>query len=409
MGAMRLALACLVASMVAGHASARTVKVKDVPGLAAAVAHAMPGDEIVLADGTFLLTDKIAARAAGTKDAPILLRAEHRWKAAIRSSGQIAFQVTGPYWTIADLDIRGICADDATCEHAVQVVGAASGFRLVGNRLVDFNAQLKVNADGARSIPSNGLVEDNDIFDTHPRKTDGPVTKLDIDNGAGWVVRGNRIADFRKAGGNQVSYGAFVKGGAVGALFERNLVVCSRKRYDGGTRVGLSFGGGGMDPALCAPHWDAATPCDPEVTNGVIRNNIVANCSDVGIYLNRAAGTKVLFNTLVHTAGIDFRYASSSGEARGNLSSSYIHDRDDGTHTDGGNLAGDISDEALDALYKDARFGDLRLAADSAALAKAGVIGTGGAEMVVPDDFCGRPRAVPLDMGALQSSLGDWR
>jgi len=404
---MRSVLIALCALLAAAPASARTVKVKDVPGLAAAIKAAQPGDEIVLADATYVLADKLVAHTGGTREAPITLRAEHRWKAAVRSSGQIAFEVRAPYWTIEDLDIRGICADDGQCEHAVHVVGAADGFRLIGNRLVDFNAQLKVNADEARVIPANGLVEGNELFDTHPRKTDGPVTPLDVDNGSGWVVRANQISDFRKALGAQISYGAFVKGGAVGALFERNLVVCSRHRYEPGTRIGLSFGGGGMDPALCVPHWDANTPCDPEVTNGVIRNNIIANCSDVGIYLNHASGTQVLFNTLLHTAGIDFRFASSSGEARGNLASTYIHDRDDATHTDGGNLSGDISDDALDALYKDARFGDLRLATDAAGLAKAGITGKGGDDPRVPDDFCGRKRTPPLDMGALQSSLGD--
>jgi hypothetical protein len=395
------------ALLLALPAAARTViKVKDVAGLINAVQNAEAGNEIVLADGTYTLTDKLRARAAGTREAPIIVRAEHRWKAMVRANTVIAFEVSGPYWTIADLDIRGVCADDDQCEHAVHVVGAADGFRLLGNRLADFNAQLKVNADEQRRIPSGGLVEGNELFDSHPRKSEGPVTPINIDNGSGWVVRGNEIHDFRKALGGQISYGAFVKGGAVGALFERNLVVCSRGRYEPGTRIGLSFGGGGMAPALCPPHWDANTPCDPEVTDGVIRNNIIANCSDVGIYLNHAAGTKVLFNTLLHTAGIDFRFPSSSGEARGNLASTYVHDRDGGSHTDGGNLSG-IDDDVLDGLYKDARFGDLRLAAGTAGLDKAGVLGKAGEDARAPDDFCGRKRTPPLDFGALQSSLGD--
>jgi len=402
----RLLIGVLAALAAAAPASARMVKVHDVAGLVAAIKGAKPGDEIVLADGTYTLADKIVARAGGTPQARVVLRAEHRFKAMLRSSGEIALEIRAPDWTVRDLDIRGICADDGHCEHAVHVVGPADRFRLLDNRLVDFNAQLKVNADGSKIIPNHGLVEGNEMFDAHPRRTDGPVTPVDIDNASGWVVRANEIYDFRKALGAQISYGAFIKGGAVGGVFERNLVVCSTHRYEPGTRIGLSFGGGGMDPGLCPPHWSNDYPCDPEMQNGIIRNNIIANCSDAGIYLNHAKNSRVLFNTLIDTGGIDFRFPSSDGEARGNLSDAYVHDRDDATHTDGGNLAG-VDDDVFKKLYKDARFGDLRLATDTAGLAKAGIIGKGGEDSRVADDFCGRKRVPPLDMGALQSSLGD--
>src|SRR5690606_14992952 len=121
-----------------------------------------------------------------------------------------------------------------------------------------FNAQLKVNAStGGAQIPHGGLVEYSEIADTAPRNTDGPVTKLNIDTGDGWVVRGNFIHDFHKNGGDNTSYGAFMKSGGSGGVFERNLVACIHDVDTGGARIGLSFGGGGTAPEFCAPAFDA--------------------------------------------------------------------------------------------------------------------------------------------------------
>ena len=395
-----LRLALLLALLAIAPARAETVTVTSTAALASAIAAAKPGDEIVLADGTYEIARHIAVQASGTAQAPITVRAEHRWKAQIRSSGQMAFEVSAPYWTFRDLDIRGVCADDSTCEHAFHVVGPAVGFRMIGNRIADFNAQLKVNALGG-VLPTGGVVEDNELFDTHPRHTGNPVTPLDIDAGSGWVVRRNFIYDFHKDGGNGVSYGAFVKGGAERPVFERNLVICALHDVRGGARVGLSFGGGGMPPETCAPAFRADVPCDHQVTGGVMRNNIVADCSDVGIYLNDATDTQVLFNTLIRTKGVDFRFPHSSGEARGNLMASEIRARDGGQFKDGGNVMHVLSGD-FERLYRDPDSGDLRLKGSPALVA-----GKGGSDPRVSDDFCGRKRAAPLDAGALQSSLGD--
>jgi parallel beta-helix repeat protein len=132
-----------------------------------------------------------------------------------------------------------------------------------------------------------------------------------------------------------------------------------------------------------------------------MRNNIIANCGDVGIYINASPDTKLLYNTLIRTRGIDFRFPSSSGEVKGNLMASDIRSRDGGTFTDGGNMtrmrSGDLED-----LYRDPDAGDLRLKGPPTLVA-----GKGGADPRVTDDFCGRKRGGKLDMGALQSSLGD--
>ncbi|MBV9749584.1 MAG: hypothetical protein JO157_12315 [Acetobacteraceae bacterium] len=359
-GAKRI-LGLLLGLAPVGAASARVVPVNSTAGLIAAIGAARPGDEIVLADGLYELHGGhgVNCMNAGTAAAPIIVRAVWPLGARIESSAVEAFSVSAPNWRFVGLDIRGVCPDDAACEHAFHVVGRATGFQLLRNRIADFNAHLKVNADAEHNQPNGGLVAGNEMLETHPRRTPGSVTPVDIDVADDWIVRDNLIRDFHKTLGNQVSYGAFAKGGSRRPTFERNVVLCADRDTTGGARVGLSFGGGGMDPALCAPAWNAAVACDPEVEGGIMRSNIVANCSDDGIYLNRARDTKLLYNTLIATQGIAFRYASSTGEAKGNVLSSKIRTRDGGSFVGGDNLT-DVSLAQFAAWYQDPIHGDLR-------------------------------------------------
>jgi MYXO-CTERM domain-containing protein len=383
-------------------ARAGEVPVKTTTELTAAVAAAQPGDTIVLASGTYAFTGggrAFTASAAGTAAAPITVRSATPLGAKLTFDTLEGIVVEGPFWRFEGLDIQGVCASDSDCEHAFHVVGQATDVVLRGNRLVDFNAQLKVNTSlPAKDTPHRGLVEGNDIHDTHGRQTSNPVTKLNIDTGDDWVVRANSIHDYFKDGGDGVSYGIFLKGGGQRGLVERNLVLCERD-LPGGTRIGLSFGGGGTGAQYCSPAFDAGVPCSIEHQDGVMRNNIIAHCSDVGIYLNRSKNTKVLNNTLVDTSGIDFRFETTSGVADGNVFAGKIHDRDGGTHTAGVNLA-EVSSFA--DWYLAPEIGDLRKKGDLSSL-----LGKASASPDVPDDYCARARSGMRDLGALQASLGD--
>lgn len=384
-------------------AAAEVIAVATPAELTAAISNAAPGHEIVLADGTYALAANVSCSATGLPAQPIIVRAANPLAARVDFDAVEGFKVTGAHWHFEGLDVHGACADDNDCEHAFHVSGAAEGFVLRGSRVVDFNAQLKVNAsqiNGTFVTPNNGLIENCELFDTRGRNTGNPVTKLNIDTGDDWIVRGNLLHDGEKLGGDTVSYLAFMKSGGRRGLFERNVVLCSRDTT-GGTRIGLSFGGGGTAPQFCAPAFDAGTPCAIEHEGGTIRNNIIASCSDVGIYINRGHDSHVLYNTIIDTAGVDFRFDTSTGEAAGNLLSGIVNPREGGTVTATGNL--DNIDLAMfETWYADPAAGDLMAIGDLAQL-----IGAGPARADVTDDFCAQPRpAGALTLGAIEHSVG---
>jgi hypothetical protein len=226
-----------------------------------------------------------------------------------------------------------VCAHHEFCEHAFHVAGGAHHFAALNNTILDFNAHFKINGAGAQ-FPDAGLIEGNTLSNTGPRQTANPVTPIDLVAASGWIVRGNLITDFIKAGGDHISYGAFAKGAGAGTLFERNVVLCEQRlRGQPGQRVGLSFGGGGTGKPYCRDRR-----CITEQDGGIMRANLVASCSDVGIYVNAAANSKLVDNTLVDTAGIDVRFPESSAEVEGNLVDGAIRSRNGGQLRPGDNL-----------------------------------------------------------------------
>lgn len=378
--------------------AARVVPVSDVAALRAALSAAAPGDDIVLAAGTYAVDGNLNCAANGRADAPIRVRAAMPRSVTLRfgSGGGIVegFRISGAWWQLDGLDIEGACAVDADCEHAVHVFGDAEHLLLSDNVMRDFNAQLKSNGvalGGVYVYPDDAIVQYNRFHDTRARNTANPVAKLDVVGGRRWTVRGNTFHDYQKLGGDGVSYAAFLKGNSRDGVFERNLVRCSQA-FTGGVRLGLSFGGGGTSPdAICE---DGS--CTPEHQSGIMRNNIVMSCSDVGIYLNKAANTRLQHNTLYATAGIDVRFAASTAEIRNNLLGGAIRLRDGGTSTNAGNLSG-VTTASFAAWFQAPDAADFRLR-DGAALVNLGV-----AAPQTVEDFCANRRSDGApDLGALE-------
>lgn len=303
-----------------------------------AIAGAEPGDVIVFLPGTYRIHGNVTVSRPGEPDAPIVVRADVPGSATIEFDAVEGFKVSAPYWRFENLTIRGSCRQQESCEHAFHVVGGAHHFAAVNNTITDFNAHFKINAEDGR-FPDAGLIESNTLTDTAPRNTRNPVTPIDLVAANDWVIRRNLIADFIKAGGDRISYGAFAKGAGSGTRFEQNVVLCEQRlRGLPGQRVGLSFGGGGTGKPYCRDR-----KCVTEQDRGLMQANLVASCSDVGIYVNAAAGTRLIDNTLVDTAGVDVRFPESSVEAEGNLVDGSIRSRNGGRLHPGDNLESPIA------------------------------------------------------------------
>ena len=304
----------------------REVRVAYEQELVDALKDAQPGDVIVLTAPQLHITRTLDIARPGEFRRPITLTSAAGQISTIEFTALEGLRVLAPNWIFANLHIRGVCANHVDCQHAFHIVSGASNTIIRNCRIEDFDAHIKINGQGGK-YPDNGIIEGNTLSNSAPRRTNMPVTPIDLVAASGWKIRSNLIADFIKAGGNRISYGAFAKGGGTGNRFEDNVIICeARTRAAAGQRVGLSFGGGGTAGYACRDR-----SCIVEQVGGVARNNLIAFCSNVGIHLNRAASTKLEHNTLLDTGGIEVRFPESSLDSIGNLVDGPIYRRDGGT------------------------------------------------------------------------------
>ncbi len=295
--------------------------------LAAAIAQATPGQVIQLVPGTWRIDGRgLALNRPGAANAPITLRAERLGDVTILSSAVTAFKVSAPNWTIENLILRGVCGSHSDCEHAVHVVGAGTNAVIRNNRFEDLNAHIKINGEDGL-FPDNGRIEGNTLLNTAPRNTRNPITPIDLVAASNWRIAGNFIADFQRQGLGGATYGAFIKGAGEGNVMERNMVLCEWKlrRRSYSPNIGLSIGGGGSFPDAIKRDLGHS---GNEQSNGVIRDNFIAFCNDIGIYVNKGHRSVIAHNTLLDTAGISVRFADSTAEVVGNLIDGTLQTRD---------------------------------------------------------------------------------
>jgi hypothetical protein len=380
----------------AGHdAAGITVTTPD--DLRAALRTASPGDVITLAPGTYRFQGNgIDVPRAGRADAPIVVRAAQPGTVHIELDMVEGFVVGAPYWRFENLDIRGVCPVDDNCEHAFHVVGAGHHFASVNNTIRDFNAHFKINGVGNR-YPDDGLIEHTTLTATRVRATMRPVTPVDLVTASGWTLRANLISDFIKRDGNQVSYGAYAKGAGRNNVFERNVVWCEQAlRGQPGQRVGLSLGGGGTGREFCRDGR-----CVTEQEGSVLRANLIVGCSDAGIYLNSAAASRIVDNTLFDTSGIDVRYPTSSAIVDGNLVDGAIRARDGAIVHLGENRATPLwrvylGSHPVRSLFRAPENGDFSWRDGAPLRAEAEMEG----RPADAPDLCGQRRVVPAVVGA---------
>lgn len=312
-------------SPASGAPSGREVLVANDVELLRAIAAAQPGQAITLLPGRYRIDRPVDIIRPGEENAPITVRAQTPGSVTLESATSEALRVQAPYWRFENLTIRGVCKGATQCEHFFHISGNAHHFAAVNNTIADFDAHFKVNGDGGK-FPDHGLIASNTLSNSSARDSMKPVTPVDLVAASHWRIERNLISDFIKSSGDRISYGAFVKGAGSDNVLAQNIVICEDKlRGLPGQRVGLSLGGGGTGKNYCRDGR-----CITEQTGGIIRSNLVVSCSDDGIYLNAAARSKLLHNTLLDTGGISVRFAESSADVEGNLVDGSIRSRDGG-------------------------------------------------------------------------------
>ena len=287
-----------------------------------AIATAHAGQVIEIAPGRYTINSPLRTMHDGDSAKNIIVRARQPGQVTLAftappttASPVEGFVISHPYWVIENLTLRGVCPQHSQCEHAFHVVGRARATVLRNNHVEDFNAHVKVNGEGGQ-YPDDGLLQHNTLTNTTRRETAMPVTPVDIVAASGWRVTDNLVSNFVKAQSNQISYGMFMKGAGRNGRFERNLVICKPPApQQSGTQVGISLGGGNTGAAFCRDQQ-----CASEHTGGLIANNIIAHCNDVGIDINKSENSTVVHNTLINTRGIAVRHAPGFARIEANLS-----------------------------------------------------------------------------------------
>ena len=375
----------------------RSIIIDNVQAFRSAIKKAEPGDVITLQPGVYRIKSRnIEIMRGGTIQQPILVQSEKLGEVVIELDSQEGFWVNAPYWTFENIEFKGITKNHDYGEHAFHVVGGGHGFVLRNSRLHEFNAMIKGNGhrgrDGETRYPDGVLIENNHFFNSEIRRTSNPVTFIDVVGADNWIVRGNLIADYAKGEGDRISYAAFLKGNSSHGVFENNLVI-GEYRTTGGVRVGLSLGGGGT-----GKQYFRDGNSNVEHSHGIVRNNIMMYCSDVGLYLNKAHDTKVYNNTFYRTMGLDIRFQESSADIYNNLLSSRIKERDGGVSEQKNNLVEGVRD--FKDWFVNPDSGNFKL------LDGEDLIDKGITKDSRQEDFCGRDRSSAPDLGAVEFDKG---
>ena len=358
-----IGVVCLAAGMACAAAGARELRVTNAAELKAAIAAVTPGDTIVVPPGTYDMGQSLATGVDGIKGRPIVLAcAGDSGYAQLKANGQVAFRIKSKFWTFRGIHFQG---DPARTEATVFMDGpnGCGHVRFIDCRISGSKAHGMKGAKTVERPVHDVVIEHTELFDTGS-------TGFDLVCGDDWVLRGNYVHDYGKAGG--VTYGIFLKGGGRNGVVDGNVV-------DGGGRsgtVGISFGGG-----LTGPQWLGTIDGKPapEHDKGVAMNNIVLNTGDVALHANNASNC-VFVNNLAWNCQNFQRQGSYPPDPL--VANNLLAGRARGA----GKAADNVSPQR--EWFTDSDAGDFRLTPAGAAV----VAGKGAVIPAVTSDFFGTAR-----------------
>jgi len=273
-----------------------------------------PGDELILYGGTYSQTARRSVTARGTADKPITIRA---------AKGQQPL-LTHP----EDAAARYNNIEFVDCEYltvrAIQFKGGNSGVRFIrGHHITLEDCQISHTLNNALTMNSGDcnafVIRRNHIHHTglsSRGSTEGEGMYIGGHDGScittNTIVEGNYIHHTRgtSSGGND---GIEIKFGSYGNIVRDNVI---HDTNIGTKYPGVFVYGGGKDINIVEGNviWNAGEGIQV-VSDAVIRNNIIFNCSATGITaaphaaVPHVRNVKIVNNTIVnHPRGIVFRW-----------------------------------------------------------------------------------------------------
>ena len=381
-----------------------TVNVSTEADLQKAVQNLQSGQTIVVAAGTYKLSASLyIGNNAHLTDVGIRGATNDAGDVKLVGAGMDDMSITMgiSIWnaqrvTIANLTVSGVYFDD------IELKGdqGCDAITIFNCALLDSGEQIiKGDPDTTQAIATgvtNSSVQCCTIgYTTAPSTTDhgggtGYTNGVDIHAGKGWTVANNVFQNFHTPDSSQNLWNPVV-------LFWHNSL--------DNTVVANTFIN--VDRAIAFGLGPPAAGDDN--TGGLIANNFVTMPpgefsaqrqmgADAPIIAWDSPGTMIAFNTVLVNANapnsVQFRFAQTiNAAADGNLSDAPIRSRDGAIYADVQNYV-----SATPAMFVAPAKGDLHIVTNAATMAN--VIGKATPIAVVPDNFDGKPRTNPTDIGA---------
>jgi hypothetical protein len=374
--------------------SGAIVNVSNVTQLQNAVNNLASNTTILIADGTYDLTNTLNIRAVNN----VALRSAsgNRDGVVIRGKGMSNASYGNVPHVAAIYDANDVLIADVTLRdayfHLVQVHGEEGPQRprFYNLHLIDSGEQfIKGSTDGSqnpRRYADGGLVECS-LFEYTDRARSNYTNAVDVLAGADWIIRDNVFRRIRAPIGQLAGPAILMWRNSLNTIVERNqFIECDRAIALGLSAPDANARGGNLT-------YDHQ--------GGRIRNNFIYRAAgsatgDVGITVNYSNNYKIDYNTVILNTSfawtIEYRFAASTGFVRYNLTDGPIVQRDGASGTLAGNLT-----NAQSAWFVNAAAGDLHLTASATAAIDQAV-----ALADVVDDFDGhfRPGGTAPDVGA---------
>ena len=380
-----------------------------------------PGDELILHGGTYSQNARRAVTANGTAETPIIIRA---------ADGEDPL-LTRP----ADNRDRYNNIEFVDCSHLVvrglRFRGGSSGVRFIRGHHITFE-DCEITETGNNALTMNSgdcdsfIIRRNHIHHTGlstSRETEGEGMYIGCHSGScittNTLVEGNYIHHTRgtSGGGND---GIEIKFGSYGNIVRDNVIHDTNigRKYPGIFVYGS--GGKGVNIVEGNVIWNAGEGIQV-VSDAIIRNNIIFNCSMTGITaaphaaVPQVRNTRIVNNTIVNNPkGILIRWSKASGMILANnaiyspaaiavdvsgidngiFSANFIEGRLTGATLDGSRFH---DGKILPEVFSDPSKNDYWLNPGSV------LSGRADANFVPELDFNHSSRKTPFDVGAYES------